>query len=234
MSNFYFQFKQFTVWHDKCGMKVGTDGVLLGSWVRVAAARRILDVGTGTGLLALMMAQRSDATIVALDVDKNAVCQARENVSGSPWKNRISILESDFREYMPDEKFDVIVSNPPYFVDSLISPDRQRTMARHSSGLTYNELLVGVSSLLSDEGEFNVVVPADTAPMFIDKARMYGLYPARQLLVKTKPGDIPKRALIVFSFIEKECKTDELLTELARHKYSSQYIALTRDYYLNM
>ena len=133
MSNPYFQFKQFTVWHDKCAMKVGTDGVLLGAWTSVESAHRILDIGTGTGLVALMLVQRSlpDANIVALEIDEAAVGQARENIIRSPWKERVEVVQADFRKYRSSDKFDVIVSNPPYFVDSLECPDRQRTAARH-------------------------------------------------------------------------------------------------------
>ena len=134
MSNPYFQFKQFTVWHDKCAMKVGTDGVLLGAWASVQNAHKILDVGTGTGLVALMLAQRSlpDADIIALEIDEAAAGQARENVTRSPWKERVEVVQTDFRDYQSSDKFDVIVSNPPYFVDSLECPDQQRNAARHN------------------------------------------------------------------------------------------------------
>ena len=142
MSNPYFQFKQFTVWHDKCAMKVGTDGVLLGAWASVQNAHKILDVGTGTGLVALMLAQRSlpDADIIALEIDGAAAGQARENVTRSPWKERVEVVQTDFRDYQSSDKFDVIVSNPPYFVDSLECPDQQRNAARHNGSLTYEEL----------------------------------------------------------------------------------------------
>ena len=199
MSNPYFQFKQFTVWHDQCAMKVGTDGVLLGAWASVERARRILDIGTGTGLVALMLAQRSllDAKIVALEIDEAAAGQARENVARSPWQERIEVVQADFKKYRSSDKFDVIVSNPPYFVDSLECPDRQRAAARHNDSLTYEELLEGVNRLLAADGLF-------------------------------------KRTLIAFSFSNRECVIEELLTELARHQYSEEYIALTREYYLNM
>ena len=126
MSNPYFQFKQFTVWHDKCAMKVGTDGVLLGAWTSVQGAHSILDVGTGTGLVALMLAQRSlpNTNIVALEIDEAAARQAKENIVRSPWKKQIEVVQADFRKYQSPEKFDVIVSNPPYFVDSLGCPDQ--------------------------------------------------------------------------------------------------------------
>lgn len=234
MPNSYFQFKQFTVSHDKCGMKVGTDGVLLGAWVNVNHAKNILDIGTGTGLLALMVAQRSEAHIVALEIDEHAAKQAEENVSNSPWADRIEVIETDFKEYASDKEFDVIISNPPYFIDSLASPDLQRTMARHSGELTYVELLRGVSQLLSTEGEFSVVIPIETADSFKGIAEMCELFPCRQLLVATKLGGAPKRVLITFSFARQACETSHLLTEVSRHQYSNEYIALTKDYYLKM
>ena len=205
MSNPYFQFKQFTVWHDKCAMKVGTDGVLLGAWTSVQGAHSILDVGTGTGLVALMLAQRSlpNTNIVALEIDEAA-------------------------------KFDVIVSNPPYFVDSLGCPDQQRNSARHNDSLTYEELLEGVTGLLTENGTFTIVIPMDVADRVKMIASEKKLQAVRQLNVITKPGGIPKRTLITFSFSNQECIVEELLTEVARHQYSKEYIALTREYYLNM
>lgn len=236
MSNTYFQFKQFTVWHDKCAMKVGTDGVLLGAWTSVRNAHKILDVGTGTGLVALMLAQRSlpDADIVALEIDKAAAGQAGENVARSPWKERIEVVQADFRNYQSSDKFDVIVSNPPYFVDSLECPDQQRNAARHNDSLTYEELLEGVAGLLAEDGAFTIVIPTDVADRVKMIATAKNLYAVRQLNVITKLGGIPKRTLITFTFSNQECVVEELLTELARHQYSEEYIALMREYYLNM
>lgn len=236
MSNPYFQFKQFTVWHDKCAMKVGTDGVLLGAWTSVQNAHKILDVGTGTGLVALMLAQRSlpDADIVALEIDETAAGQARDNVTRSPWKERVEVVQADFRSYQSSDKFDVVVSNPPYFVDSLECPDQQRNAARHNDSLTYEELLEGVAGLLAEDGAFTIVIPVDVADRVKMIAAVKNLYAVRQLNVITKPGSVPKRTLITFTFSNQECVVEELLTELARHQYSEEYIALTREYYLNM
>ncbi|MEG1562964.1 MAG: methyltransferase [Bacteroides sp.] len=234
MANSYFQFKQFTVWQGQCAMKVGTDGVLLGAWTPVETARRILDVGTGTGLVALMLAQRSRAAVVALEIDPDAALQASENAARSPWKERIKVLQTDFRHYHSEQLFDVIVSNPPYFIASLPCPDGQRTAARHNGGLTYSELLQGVSALLTPEGFFTLIIPADVAERVIETARGSLLYPLRQLSVLTKPGGPPKRTLITFSFRKQECQSEELLTEIARHQYSEAYKALTKEYYLKM
>ena len=235
MSNPYFQFKQFTVRHDKCAMKVGTDGVLLGAWAPVQNAKYILDVGAGSGLISLQLAQRNPwASITSIEIDPAAAAQAKENIQSSPWSDRMEVLCSDFRDYHAENKFDLIVSNPPYFVDSLECPDRQRAAARHNDSLTYEELLEGVNRLLAADGLFTVVIPTDVVDRVKAIASMNKLYAIRQLNVITKPGGIPKRTLIAFSFSNRECVIEELLTELARHQYSEEYIALTREYYLNM
>lgn len=234
MSNSYFQFKQFTVWHDKCAMKVGTDGVLLGAWTPVKDACRILDIGTGTGLVALMLAQRSSASIVALEIEQSAAEQACENVERSPWRGRIEVLQADFKQYKATAPFDVIVSNPPYFVDSLKGPNEQRNSARHNDELTYEELLSGVASLLAVKGAFTLVIPMDMSERVIEMARIYHLYAVQQLHVITKPGGAAKRILITFTFQEQECLVEELLTEVARHQYSEKYTELTKEYYLRI
>ena len=237
MSRPYFQFKQFTVWHDKCAMKVGTDGVLIGAWTPVKSSVRILDIGTGTGLVALMLAQRSTASITALEIDEAAAAQATENINRSPWKNRIEVIQQDFKHYSSKNgisKFDTIVSNPPYFNASLKCSDEQRNKARHNDSLTYEELLAGVSGLLSQEGAFTIVIPMDVGEQIKTLAHKYGLYPSRQLFIITKPGGTPKRTLISFRFTKQTCETEELLTETSRHHYSEKYIELTRDFYLKM
>ncbi|WP_321480216.1 methyltransferase [uncultured Bacteroides sp.] len=234
MANSYFQFKQFTVWHDKCGMKVGTDSVLLGAWTRVEGARRILDIGTGTGLVALMLAQRCEANIIGVEIDNHAAEQAKENIARSPWTDRLSVARIDVKEYSSEEKFKVITSNPPYFFDSLTSPDEQRTLARHGAELTYEELFTSVARLLASDGEFTIVIPAKVATDVIDIAFNNKLYPIRKLWVHTKPETSPKRVLLTFAFLKKESEEQHLLIELERHQYSPEYIALTREYYLKM
>lgn len=234
MRNSFFQFKQFTIWHDKCAMKVGTDGVLLGAWTPIGDSHRILDIGTGTGLVALMLAQRSQAAITALEIDPLAAMQATENIARSPWNDRVEMVVADFKHYRPDRTFDVIVSNPPYFVDSMKCPDSQRSTARHNSDLTYTDLLQGVSTLLSPTGAFTLVIPMDAADRVKDIAKSYRLFPARQLFVITKPGGAPKRTLITFTFSPQECQTEELLTEVSRHQYSDAYTALTKEYYMKL
>lgn len=231
----YFEFKQFKIRHDRCAMKVGTDGVLLGAWSDVERAGRVLDIGTGTGLVALMIAQRSPARIVALEIDAEAATQACENVTGSPWKERIEVVRQDFRTYTPSIKFDCIVCNPPFFENSLQCPAQQRTLARHTSELNYYELLEGVSKLLTDDGRFSIVIPTNVSTAVQELAETFGLYPYREMKVITAPGKQPKRTLLAFAFDPKaECRIEEMLVEVKRHQYSEEYIRLTKDYYLKM
>lgn len=234
MANPYFQFKQFTVWHDKCALKVGTDGVLLGAWAPAKEARQILDTGTGTGLVALMLAQRSQAFITALEIDKEASIQATENVDRSPWQNRIEVVQADFKTYNPTQRFDLIVCNPPYFIDSMKCIDEQRNTARHNNELNYEELLQGVSLLLSEDGVFTLVIPTVVSEKVKSIAAEYQLYPSRQLFVITKPGANSKRTLINFTKEKQVCQKEELLTEISRHKYSQEYIDLTKAFYLKL
>lgn len=234
MANPYFEFKKFKVWQDKCAMKVGTDGVLLGAWTDVHGAKRMLDVGTGTGLVALMLAQRSQAAVVAVELDAAAALQAAENIKASPWPERIEVVQADFKTFETDRRFDVIVSNPPYFIDSLLSPNDARTLARHAGELTYGELLHGVSRLLTPDGVFSVIIPADVSETLTGMAANVGLHPVKRTDIITAPGKLPKRCLLAFGFGDTTCTTDNLLIETARHCYSAKYIALTKDFYLKM
>ena len=235
MPNPYFAFKQFTVRHDRCAMKVGTDGVLLGAWTDLSHSRRILDIGTGTGLIALMLAQRCmDARITAIDLDSAAVEQAQENIQASPWKDRIEALQQDICTYHPNGTFDTIVSNPPYFINSLKCPDGQRSTARHTDTLDADRLIGKVSELLTSDGRFSIILPAEQTEDLIRVAGEKGLHPSRQTWVITRPGLSPKRILMEFRKIPVTLQPDELVIELERHVYSEEYIALTQEFYLKM
>ena len=235
MPNPFFSFKQFTVYHDRCAMKVGTDGVLLGAWTDLSQSHHILDIGTGTGLIALMMAQRSpEAQITAIDLDAEAVSQAQENIQHSPWKDRVEAVLQDVCTYSSDEKFDTIVSNPPYFIDSLKCPDNQRNTARHTDTLDAQRLLEKVVELLTPEGRFSIILPADQTDDLFRIAESQGLYPSRWTKVITRPGLPPKRSLIEFQKKVQPIQTNVLVIELERHVYSKEYIELTREYYLKL
>jgi tRNA1Val (adenine37-N6)-methyltransferase len=215
-------------------MKVGTDGVLLGAWATTCGATHILDIGTGTGLIALMLAQRSDAQIVGIDIEAEAAVQAQENVQNSPWSHRIAIEHTDFQSFDSAVKFDLIVSNPPFFDNSLHSPNTGRTLARHAQSLSLSSLLQKTAQLLTPNGVFALILPADSESHLQQLAQSEGLHAQRITRVIPTPEAAPKRILAEFSFTAQNCLTDSLLIEQARHQYSDQYIALTRHFYLKM
>lgn len=235
MPNPFFKFKQFTVWHDKCAMKVGTDGVLLGSWVDVSSAGTILDVGTGSGLVALMMAQRNNnARITAVEIDHDAAIQARENVEHSLWKDTIDVVCTDYKNFTSDTKFDLIVSNPPYFKDSLKPSDKQRTLARHTNELTYNELIEKSVVLLTSNGVLSLIVPSEIVQEIETIANRCGLYIVRRTDVHTTHLAEPKRTLLSLCFRKGNYLIEHLTIEISRHVYTSEFIELTKQYYLKM
>lgn len=216
-------------------MKVGTDGVLLGAWTDLSQSRRILDIGTGTGLIALMAAQRtSEARITAIDIDAEAVSQARQNFQASPWSNRLEALLQDVCTYSSATGFDTIVSNPPYFIDSLKCPDSQRSTARHTDTLDIRRLMDKAAELLVPDGRFSLILPAEQTEDLLHTAEAQGLYPSRWTNVITRPGLPPKRSLVEFRKTVQDCRMNELVVELERHVYSEEYIALTKDFYLKM
>lgn len=235
MPNQYFRFKQFTVNQDRCAMKVGTDGVLLGSWVDVENTRRVLDIGTGTGLLALMVAQRNERAFVhALEIDSDAATQAGENARESAWGDRITVVQGDFLAQSFDGEYDLVVCNPPYFTQSLKSPDEKRTAARHSDSLPLDRLAKGVSGLLTDDGIFAVVLPLQEGEALVNECRECGLGVKRKAYVYAKTdSQTPKRVLLEFSKKSAETVEERIVIERSeRHDYTDQYKALTKDFYL--
>ena len=235
MSNKYFEFKKFTIHQDRCAMKVGTDGTLLGAWASAPAqSRYILDIGTGTGLIALMMAQRyPEAQIVGIDIDDAAVAQAIENVAASPFTERISILKQDVTTYKPEMQFDAIVSNPPYFVDSLTCPDEQRSIARHAVTLTFEALIKSAYRLLKTEGTFSVVIPTEMRSKLEAYARLEGFFISKVCCIKTTPKKPSKRQLIEFTKNPvNELFTCEGILETSPNTRSDWYKELTNDFYI--
>ncbi|MDE6452143.1 MAG: methyltransferase [Odoribacter sp.] len=230
-----FQFKKFAIQQDRTPMKVGTDGVLLGSWAELEHATRILDIGTGTGLIALMAAQRNpNALIDALEIEPNACKQARENISASPWPQRITVISQAVQTYTPSDSYDCILCNPPFFRQSTKTPDQGRTLARHDDTLPHPVLVKHASRLLSPQGTFCVILPINEALEMIRLAQQYRLFPQYITRVLPNPEKPPKRYLIQFTFTATTPRTDDLVIELSRHQYSPEYIRLTREFYLNM
>ena len=231
-----FTFKRFSVMQDKCPMKGGTDGVLLGAWAggRSGNVCRILDVGSGTGVISLMLAQRfPDAQVDALDIDECAVAQAEENFKRSEWGERLSALHGMVQRYRPDRKYDLIVSNPPYFIDSL-KAEGKRTLARHTDSLSYADLAESVGSLLHDGGSFAAIFPYVESNMFIVEAAKNGLFVNRRLEVCGAPGKPVKRVLLEMSFNRiNDVPVENLVIESGgRHCYTDKYKELTKDFYL--
>ena len=235
MSNDYFQFRQFVVHQQRCAMKVGTDGTLLGAWAAAPSGQcRILDIGTGTGLIALMMAQRfPEAEVTGIDIDEDAVAQADENVRLSPFSERVRIYRQDIVNFTDIIGFDAIVSNPPYFVDSLACPDDQRTIARHAVRLTYEQLMHQAYHLLKDEGRFSVVVPSDCRAKIEAAACLEGFFTTRVCLIKTTPRKQPKRQLIEFQkHPVSELDISEGIIEVSPNVRSEWYQQLTKEFYI--
>lgn len=231
-----FRFKQFSVRNDLSAMKVGTDGVLLGAWADVAHASSVLDVGTGTGLVALMVAQRCDAEITGVEIEAEAVLEAGQNFAESSWKNRLKIVHADFIEYSREckERFDVIVSNPPYFVNSLECPDEKRTQARHTDSLSYDKLIECSARLLTENGKIFLITPSDVENLLEKIVEDCGLHVNVKTYICPTVGSAPKRILWKLSHENKECDKSSITIEKSRHVYTDEYIALTREYYLNM
>ncbi|MDR2119705.1 MAG: methyltransferase [Tannerella sp.] len=236
MANDYFRFRQFTVRQDRCAMKVGTDGTLLGAWVRVAGCLNILDAGTGAGLIALMLAQRNcDAAIDAVDIDGDACRQAAENVAGSPFAGRIRVVHASFSAYASEtaRRYDLVVSNPPYFVRSLKNPDPKRRIARHTDSFPLEELIGKGRELLAPGGRIALILPAGREDELRGLACENGLNVVRLTAVVPVPGAAVKRILAELSVSPaSSCGRDTLLIEKARGEYSRAYAELTKDFYL--
>ncbi|MDQ3051762.1 MAG: methyltransferase [Bacteroidota bacterium] len=237
MSQNDFRFKQFVVRQDRCAMKVGTDGVLLGSWVQPGNAQRILDIGTGTGLIALMMAQRSTAIIDAIDIDSDTTNQAEENFKSSAWSDRLRAIPQSLQEFASHrpERYDLIVSNPPYFMGAHPAPSEARNIARHmDESLSIEELASCVKALLSPQGRFCVILPFMEGMKFREYAELNGLFATHLTKVKTKIEKQEKRLMMEFKLHRENQVEDELVIQEEDMSYTLQYIELTNDFYMGL
>ncbi len=235
-----FFFKQFAIYQDKCAMKVGTDGILLGAWVNVPDNAQILDIGTGTGLIALMLAQRSQTSVItqidAVEIDQEAYGQAQDNIKNSPWGDHIKIYHGriqDFAATCP-QQYDLIISNPPFFEKAYQASDASRTLARHSDSLLQTDILHIASGLLKLNGHLAVIYPTELAHKFLSRARDFGLWCDRQVNIKPRLHSPIKRIALELSKTQFPLQETTLTIEESKHLYTEDYIALVKDFYLNL
>jgi tRNA1Val (adenine37-N6)-methyltransferase len=234
MANDYFSFKQFTIYQDKSAFKVGTDGVLLGAVADITDVRSILDIGSGTGLVSIMLAQRCNAAITAIEPDYESFIQTSENVSRCKWNDRIKVEHTALQNFNPEPgKFDLIVINPPYFSDSLRNPDPRRSAARHNDSLTSGEILESASKFLKENGRLQLIMPYVEGNIFIAEANKFGFYCNNILKIKPLPTAEIRRLVLTFSRTQQKPVERFLTIEHGkRHEFTEEYINLTRDFYL--
>lgn len=238
MASLSFKFKEFSVNQDRCAMKIGTDAVLLGAWASVKHNPfNVLDIGSGTGILSLMIAQRSNAQqIEAIEIDDDAFEQCSENFENSPWNDRLFCFHASLIEYIEavDEKFDLIICNPPFYSENYKTNNEARDLARFSDAMPIEHIIFAVINFLSENGKFSVIIPNKEEKRFIEEASLIDLYPNRILRVRGREESELKRSLIEFSYNKTKTKTSELIIETSRHQYTEDYINLTKAFYLKM
>ena len=234
-----FQFKQFTIEQDRCAMKIGTDAVLLGAWSPIPKnIFSILDIGSGTGILSIMLAQRSNAEqIDAIEIDEDAYEECVDNFENSQWSDKLFCYHAgldEFLEEMEDESYDLIISNPPFYSDDYKSDTEKRNLARFEDALPFEELIESAANLLSEFGVFSVIIPFKEEERFIQIAKTFHLQPFKTTRVKGNETSEIKRSLLAFKWDEQINVVDELVIEIERHQYTSDYIELTKEFYLKM
>lgn len=233
-----FKFKQFNVNHDRCAMKIGTDAVLLGAWATIEQQPfSILDIGAGSGIISLIMAQRSNAQVIdGIEIDDEAYEQCVENFEASPWGDRLFCYHASLEEFTDeiDDKYDLIVSNPPFYSENYKTENESRDLARFQDALPFNHLIECASKLLAPNGKFSVIIPHKETTQFSKIAKHFKLYPNKILQVKGTPKSEIKRSLIEYSFSETKIETNQLVIEIERHQYTEGYINLCKEFYLKM
>ena len=238
MANNYFQFKQFTVQQDKCAMKVCTDACLFGAYManelQQVAVKNILDIGTGTGLLSLLLAQKTTALIDAVEIDTAAFEQVKENIAQSPFKDRIEIFNADISTFNFEKKYDCIISNPPFFEADLKSEDEKKNAAKHDSALTLDVLLHAIDTHLNAEGFFAVLLPYHRSNYFEAEATKLNFYLTKKILVMQTPKHNYFRVILIFSRKKTAVKEDEIIIKNEKGNYSTDFIDLLKDYYLHL
>jgi tRNA1Val (adenine37-N6)-methyltransferase len=234
MANNYFSFKKFKIYQDKSVFKVGTDGVLLGASADIKSARNILDIGSGTGLISLMLAQRCDAQITAIEPDSDSYLQTCENISRSPWSDRINVIHTSFQNLDQSAgRFDMIVTNPPYFKDSLKNPDPRKSAARHDESLSSEEILMGTQKFMKEDGNLQLILPYVEGNIFIAEAHKYGFFCNTIIKIKPIPSSEIRRLILKFSRVRKKPSETFLTIEHGkRQAFTEEYVNLTKEFYL--
>jgi len=239
MANNYFQFKQFVVHQDNCSMKVCTDACILGAWVadkiksNQINASTIFDIGTGTGLLSLMFAQKSTAKIDAIEIEENAFNQAIDNFKQSPWSERLQGFHGDAKDYHPSKKYDLIISNPPFYQDDLLSPVQNKNVAKHNETLKLNELILVINKLLKSSGSFAVLLPYHRISYF-EKLAKKNYFLKEKLLIKATLKHDYFRGILLFTLADAIPVEKKLTIKKEDGNYSNEFIELMKDYYLNL
>ena len=234
MANDYFQFKQFTIRQGGSAMKVGTDGVLLGAWADVEGCERILDVGTGTGLIAIMAAQRAPlASVDAIEIDPLSSEQAASNARACPWSDRIRVHQGAVQDFHPAVRYDLLLCNPPFFVRSTPTPERARTIARHCETLTHEDLLRVADRLLIPSGRLCLILPVPETQNFVRFARGREWFVNKLTNVFPTPLKARKRCLLSLSRRESPCQEDAIIIETEPRKYHESFRRLIWDFYLH-
>jgi tRNA1Val (adenine37-N6)-methyltransferase len=236
MPNPYFRFKQFVIHQDRCAMKVCTDSCILGAWTaqELNPIKSILDIGTGSALLSLMLAQKSDASIDAIESDPDAARQAAENINLTPWSNRIRVLEGDVRNYSAPAPYDFIITNPPFYESDLHSPENKKNKARHEVGLTLHQLMTAIVKNLKPDGAFSILLPHHRTNYFENLAMDNGFFLSKKLTVHQTPSHAPFRSICLFGYRKPLTPASEMLIiKKPDGKYSGEFIEIMKDYYLN-
>lgn len=231
-----FKFKQFSLSDNHSAMKIGTDGVLLGAWADVENSQSIIDVGAGCGLISLMVAQRSNAKVIGIEIDNDASIEAKENVANSKWGSRIEILTGDFNDHVVKNELpivDHIISNPPFFTNGLLAPSSKRAMARHCDTLSFNDIIISAPKFLTKNGKLSLISPIENKDDIMFISEIAGLNLSRITEISSQVGKSPVRVLWEFCMTDGDCIHDKLAIRDANNNYSDEYIELTNEFYLN-
>jgi tRNA1Val (adenine37-N6)-methyltransferase len=230
-----FCFRQFSLYHHQSTMKVGMDSILLGVWTQLNLKDKVLDIGTGSGIISLLLASRGAGSIIAIDIDEPSINEALINFNSSPWRSLLNAKHQRLQDFVLDHptKFDLIISNPPFFLQGVLSASERQSNARHARSLSYTELVYSVCKLLSKSGIFSVVLPYNTAGYFVELCRKNDLYLKRKMLIFPRRGATPNRINMEFSFQrELHIQMDMLNIREENNDYTNEYVLMTKEYYL--